>query len=72
VRGVHVHPVAPAEQVAAFDELHAHQPGEQGVLATPTSLKRSCSTSISARDGRVPDYFTVCPALVAARIRGVN
>ena len=32
VRGVHVDAVAPAEQVAALDELHAHQPGEHGVL----------------------------------------
>src|SRR5947209_5920292 len=40
--------------------------------ATTTSLERSCSTSISARDGRVSDYFTVCPSPVAARIQRVN
>jgi hypothetical protein len=29
---VHVDTVAVAEQVTALDELHAHQPGQQGVL----------------------------------------
>ena len=32
VGGVHVDAVAPAEQVAALDELDPHEPGEQGVL----------------------------------------
>ena len=30
--GAHPHPAARAEQVAALDELDAHQAGEQGVL----------------------------------------
>ena len=32
LRGVHVHAVAGAGQVASLDQFHAHQPGQQGVL----------------------------------------
>ena len=58
LRRAHPHPVAAADEVAALDQLDAHQPGEQRVLEV--------GGVVDAR-GQHDDLGSLTPAGAAAR-----